>query len=80
MIMIDVLIPPLDESFDFEIDEEIMPEEFVLKLTGIIENMRNVSFSCRPFNLFSFKKGDFIKDDLSFARQGITSGERFVLV
>ena len=80
MIMIDVLIPPLDESFDFEIDEEIMLGEFIRKLTRIIENVRNVSFSCRSFNLFSFKKGDFIKDDISFANQGITSGERFVLV
>ncbi len=80
MIMIDVLIPPLEESFDFEIDEEIMLEEFVRKLTGIIENVRNVSFSCRRFSLFSFKKGDFIKEDQSFACQGITSGERFVLV
>ncbi len=80
MIMIDVLIPPLDESFDFEVDEEIMLGEFVGKLTRIIENVRNVRFNCRSFKLFSFKKGDFIKDDLSFANQGVTSGERFVLV
>lgn len=80
MIMIDVLIPPLDENFDFEVDEEIMLGEFIGKLTRIVENVRNVRFNCRSFNLFSFKKGDFIKDDQSFAMQGIKSGERFVLV
>ena len=80
MIMIDVLIPPLDESFDFEVDEKIMLGEFTGKLTRIVENVRNVRFNCRSFKLFSFKKGDFIKDDKSFADQGVTSGERFVLV
>ena len=80
MIMIDVLIPPLDESFDMEIDEDITLRDFLSKLTAIVESVRNVSFKNCSFNLFSFKRGDFIKDDVSFSGQGITSGERFVLV
>ncbi|MCR4789426.1 MAG: hypothetical protein K5888_12670 [Lachnospiraceae bacterium] len=80
MIMIDVLIPPLDESFDLEIDETITLKDFVNKLTDIVENVRNVRFRCKEFGLFSFTKGEFIKEGESFELQGIRNGERLVLV
>ncbi|MCR4991125.1 MAG: hypothetical protein K6A38_09710 [Lachnospiraceae bacterium] len=80
MIMIDVLVPPLDEAFDVETDESVFLEEFVFKLKRIIESIRNVSFGRRDSMLFSINKAEFVKNDQSFKAQGITNGERMVLV
>ena len=80
MIMIDVLVPPLDEAFDVETDESVFLEEFVLKLKKIIESIRNVSFAKKDSMLFSINNAEFVKNDLSFKAQGIKNGDRMVLV
>ena len=80
MILIDVLIPRIDESFDFEVDEDITLDDFVKKATDIVESVRNVRFRSKNFGLFSFKKGDFINKTESFCAQGVTTGDRFALI
>lgn len=80
MIMIDVMVPPLDESFDFEVDENITLTDFREKIEGLIETKRKVNLRTEIRELFSFRKGTFLREDISLALHGLMNGDRLILI
>lgn len=80
MIMIDVLIPPLDRVYDFEVNENIMPYELINKLERLIEKIDKVSYRAKNCKLFTYRMGDFLNEKVSLDMQGIRNGDRLILV
>ncbi len=80
MIMIDVMVPPLDEAFDFEVDENITLTDFRERIEKMIENRRKVNFRTEIRELFSFRKGMFLREDISLSLLGIINGDRLILI
>lgn len=80
MIMIDVLIPPLDKAYDFEVNENIIKDELLRFIKALVAKREKVQFNSENSELFFFRKGDFINSSDSLHKQGIISGDRLILV
>ena len=80
MIMIDIFVPSLYEAFDFEINEKATLEEVLKFLPVIIEKKCGVKFDTPPVTLFSYRKGELIKKNISLSKQGILNGDRLILI
>lgn len=80
MILIDVLVPPLDEIFDFEVDETIDAQRLRKDVEGLIENKRKVKFSTSGRELFLYREGEFLKEQGSLKSQGLINGDRLILI
>lgn len=80
MIMIDVVVPPLDEIFDFEVDENKKIADFKNDVERLIEKKENVSFGLALRELFLYRVGEFLKETGTLREQGIVSGDRLILI
>lgn len=80
MIMIDVLVPPLDRAFDFEVDEKICPMNLIEDVERLIESREKVHFSLEKRELFLYRLGEFVKAELPLNIQGVVNGDRLILI
>lgn len=80
MIMIDVLVPPLDRAFDFEVDEGIDVERLREDVERLIEAKEKMLFSTKKRQMFLYRKGDFLRDGITLTNQGVINGDRLILV
>lgn len=78
--MIDVLVPPLDEIFDFEVDESIDAKKLREDVEGLIERKKELKFSTSGRELFLYRIGDFLKEKGSLGSQGLINGDRLILI
>lgn len=80
MILVDILIPAVNRTYDFELDEERTTGEVVEKaahLTACAEGMKE----CAADNMFlyAFQRERLLDKALSLKEQGIQSGETLIL-
>ena len=80
MIMIDVLVPPLDRIFDFEVDETVDGRTLRTKLEKLIEMKERVKFSLEKRELFLYRVGDFLNESEPLNDQDIRNGDRLILI
>ena len=80
MIMIDVLIPALDEVYDFEIDRRIGVREFTEKVKGLVEDREEMCFDDKERLVFFADRGEFLSNEGSLESQGVDSGDRLILI
>lgn len=80
MILIDVLVPQLEKVFDFEIDENIKVNDLREYIEELIQEDQFVKFSTRKRELFLYRIGDFISENVPLISQGIRNGDRLILV
>ncbi len=80
MIMIDVFIPSLYRPYDFEVNEKETAANLVVDIKEIVERQHRIKFKEAPYALFDYGKGEFIKNDMSLAEQGIGNGDRLILI
>ena len=80
MILIDVLVPPIDRIYDFEVDEDIDVESLREKIETLVSKKEKIIFNADGRELFLYRKGDFLKGHLSLAKQGILNGDRLILI
>lgn len=78
--MIDVLVPPLDEVYDFEVDENKEISEFREEVEKLIEKKENLRFGLALRELFLYRVGDFLKETGTLREQGIINGDRIILI
>ncbi len=80
MIMIDLLIPALDEIYDFEIDRNIGLREFTRNAVSIVEDREEVRFDDAERIVFFADKGELLNSRESLGAQGVDHGARLVLI
>lgn len=80
MIMIDVVVPPLSEVFDFQVDENKQVTEFKKDVEKLIERKENMKFGLALRELFHYRVGDFLKENGTMGEQGIVNGDRLILI
>jgi hypothetical protein len=82
MILVDVYIPSIDDTYDFMLDENISVDRIILEMTGIIsKKMRNdVILDTENFFLYSMKEKKLLKKNLSLFNNGVRDGSQLMLV
>ena len=80
MIFVDVLVPPIDRIFDFEVTDQIATRYFKDKVEELIEEKADVLFSVKKREFFFYRAGEFLKDNLSLGEQGVINGDRLILI
>lgn len=80
MIMIDIFVPGLYRAYDFELNENMKPKDVLINVCGILEKQLDIKFESTPEELFSFRKGVFLKQDMSLKEQGIKNADRLILI
>lgn len=80
MILIDVLVPPLDKIYDFEVDENVSAKSLKDNVQKLIEYKEKVMFSLEERALFLYRVGDFLNENTSLVKQGLIDGDRIILV
>lgn len=80
MIVIDVLVPPLDRAYDFEVDENEGEVYLTKKIGSLIEEHDKVRFSPGKRELFFLRGECFLDSAKSLKEQGVSNGDRLILV
>lgn len=80
MIMIDVLVPPIDEAFDFEIDETAKVSTLREEVEDLIMKRKEAVFGTESRELFHYRLGDFLNENEALNKQGIRNGDRLILI
>ena len=80
MIMADLYVPMLNESYDFEWNGEMPAGEIVRQSLELIERKEEVSFEEKNYYLYALDLERGMDPEQSLISQGILPGEPFVLI
>lgn len=81
MILLEVQVPALDGSYDFECDKQIQAERLVEEIISLIEEKEKLPCKDRKERyLYIPEQRRFLKMDEELGKQGIKSGDRLVLI
>ena len=82
MIVIDVSVPVLGESFDIRTDENNTADRFLEDLLELLSRKTagEERQESRSYELFSVRREERLKGSLSLYAQGIRDGSRLILV
>ncbi len=82
MILVDVYIPAVDESFDFSLDENTLIEKVILEIMEIVsKKMKGSNEKCaEDFFLYSIDKEEKLEKLSTLYASGIIDGSRLMLV
>lgn len=81
MILIEVHVPALDKSYDFECDEQMSVETLVEEMICLIEEKERVKCRDREGRcLYVTGQRRFLNMETGIEKQGINNGDRLVLV
>lgn len=79
-MMVDVLIPPLEDVFDFELDERIDARTLRENIEELISREKKVIFQVTKRELFNYRMGEFLEEGRPLKEQGTINGDRLILV
>ena len=81
MIFVDIQALSLDETYDFELEEEMTAGELTEKIVKIIRQKERLSKGAEEeMHLFSLSREKFLNEGISLKKQGISSGEKLFLI
>lgn len=81
MILVDIHVPSLDRTYDFELDEEMTTKKAAEKIVRIVAQKENAAYEEEEkMFLFSMGRGRLLNDSFTLKEQGIKNGERLVLL
>lgn len=81
MILIEVQVPALDGSYDFECTELIRVDKLIEEMISLIEEKEKLPCKDRKERyLYIPEQRRFLKMDEELGKQGIKSGDRLVLI
>lgn len=81
MILIEVNVPALDGSYDFECAKQVQVEKLISEIISLIEEKEKIPCKDREERyLYIPEQRRFLKMDEELERQGVKSGDRLVLV
>ena len=82
MILVDIYIPSVDQNYDFEIDEDMVLEELVDKLSVLLSAYLNTNLkkNHNEFMLCSYKKMEILDYHKTLRQSGISNGDHLLFV
>lgn len=80
MLMVDLYVPELDKTFDFELAEDVAVGELTGKMQELVEKSENSKLQQKNYELYDVQKGMLLQKDATAGEQEIQSGEQLVWV
>lgn len=80
MILLDVYIPSLDQSFDFEVELDISVDSVTRLIVCFLSENLGYVFTEREKKLFSYRKKVFLINKLTLREEGIRNADRLFLI
>jgi len=80
MIPVDLYIPMLNETYDFEWSGETLAGEIVRQSLELIECKEEVVFETKDYYLYALDLGRVMDPEQNLICQGVLAGEPFVLI
>ncbi|MCD8103781.1 MAG: EsaB/YukD family protein [Lachnospiraceae bacterium] len=82
MILTDIYIPSMDQSFDFQVDETVPVNSLIIEIAEMIGNevKSGKQYRAEEFLLCSMDQGVILKKTETLASSGIKNGSRLMLV
>ncbi len=82
MISVDIYVPSVDATYDFQLDENAAIKKIILEIAGMIS--RKVKWEgpihSELFSLYEFEQGDELFREETLSSYGIQDGDRLMLV
>ena len=81
MILVDIQVPKLNRTYDYELDEEMKAGELLTKITQIVtekEKLKNCSDE--EMLLYDLNREKVLSEFYSLKQQGVKSGDRLYLI
>lgn len=81
MIMVDIRVPGLNRTYDFELDEEMKTGELIKKIIQTITEKEQME-DCEESDmlLFDLNRETVLSGNCSLKQQGVKSGEQLYLI
>ena len=81
MIMVDIRVPNLNRTYDFELDEEMKTGELLKKIIQTISEKESLK-DCREDEmlLYDLNRETVLSENRSLRQQGVKSGEQLYLI
>lgn len=80
MIPVDLYVPMLNETYDFEWNGETLAGEIVRQSLELIAHKEKVSFEEKSYYLYALDLGRVMVPEKNLICQGVLAGEPFVLI
>mgnify|MGYP004457303257 FL=1 len=82
MILVDIYIPSLDKTYDFQVDEDVSIENLTVEITEMIANETKSGKDAiyESFMLCSVEQKQILKKHATLKGCGIKNGSRLLLV
>lgn len=82
MILVDIYIPSLDKTYDFQVDEEVSIENLTLEISEMIANETKSGNGTggAEFMLCTMENEKILKKSFTLKECGIKNGSRLLLV
>ncbi len=82
MILVDIYVPSMDETYDFQLDENAEIEKIILEVVGIIskKTKRKYQTGSGKFMLYATDREEELLNMETLASCGIHDGDRLLLV
>ena len=81
MILVDIQVPKLNRTYDFELDEEMKTGELLAKITQIVaEKEKLENCSDEEMLLYDLNREKVLSEFCSLKQQGVKSGDRLYLI
>ena len=81
MIVVDIQVPNLNRTYDFELDEEMKTGELLKKIIQTISEKENLK-DCREDEmlLYDLNRETVLSENRSLRQQGVKSGKQLYLI
>ena len=81
MIVVDIQVPNLNRTYDFELDEEMKTGELLKKIIQTISEKESLN-DCREDEmlLYDLNRETVLSENRSLRQQGVKSGEQLYLI
>ncbi len=82
MILVDIYVPSVDQTFDFELDENAYISAVLIEVTGMLAKKTGSEKTgdAGAFILYNAEKGQPLPEDRTLSESGIRDGSRLILV
>ena len=80
MIPVDLYVPMLNETYDFEWNGQTLAGEIVRQSLELIARKEEVVFEAKDYYLYALDLGRVMDPEQNLICQGVLAGEPFVLI
>ena len=82
MILVDIYVPSVDRTFDFELNEDTLLDELIRKIQDILSYFLHMEKreTEGSFLLCSYEKQRILDENQTLRQNGITNGAHLLLV